>query len=203
MALTVHVNEPLNVYIVAFICLKFTSAAINYTEELHEIWTEKSRYVYTGRWSVFNDPNLDQSIIPDDEDKREGLRVGLLVSDWIYRKIGNSLVLGAQLDHAKLVTYYHTHHGNQSEPLLVCQPIQTISMLQFFFCDGYTKEDIDLFDNRGTFQYIWKFERGEFLPDIIILPLISLIGIFGIRFLSLYLFTLLYTWANFKVWLIV
>ena len=101
-------------------------SAINFTNELQEISTEKSRYVYTGRWSVFNDPSLDQSIIPDDEDQREGLRVGLLVSDWVYLNSEGSLIHGAKVDSSKLVTYYYTHHVNQSEPLLVCTPLQVV-----------------------------------------------------------------------------
>ena len=177
-------------YILACICMRVISA-VNFTNEPQEISTEKSRYVYTGRWSVFNDPNLDQSIIPDDEDKREELRVGLLVSDWGYKQIGDLLWYGLIMNPIKLVTYYHTHHVNQSEPLLVCTPIQRVGTPQFIFCSPYTKEDMDIYDTQGTFQYIWKIEREHFLPDIIMLPLISIVGMFGISFfLSLYLFTL-------------
>ena len=150
-------------------------SAINFTKEPQEISTEKSRHVYTGKWSVFNDPSLDQSIIRDDEDEKEGLRVGLLVTEWVYKKIGSSLYYGGQLNHAKLVTYYHLHHVNQSEPLLVCSPIQVVGTTQFFYCVPYTEEDIDEFNTRGTLPYIWKYEKEEFLPDIIMLPLTSLI----------------------------
>ena len=73
-------------------------SAVNSTTEPQEISTEKSRHIYTGRWSVFNDPNLDQSIIPDDEVQREALRVGLLVTYWTYRKIGSSTLFGGKID---------------------------------------------------------------------------------------------------------
>ena len=112
------------------------------------------------------------------------MRVGLLVTVWIYRKIGNSLIHGAQTDHSKFVTYYHTHHVNHSQPLLVCQPIQIVGNPQFLICNSYTKEDIDELDTGGTLQYIWKYEREEFLPEIIMLPLISIIGIFGTSFFN-------------------
>ena len=135
--------------------------------------------MYTGRWSVFNDPNLDQSIIPDDEYEREGLRVGLLVSDWIYAEVESQLYFGAKMDNLKLITYYHTHHVNQSQPLLVCQPIQFVGSPQFYFCGSETKESIDELDSRGSFAYILKYQREEFLVDIVILPLVMLIGIFG------------------------
>ena len=174
-------------------------SAVNFTNEPQEISTEKSRYVYTGRWSVFNDPNLDQSIIPDDEDQREGLRVGLLVAEWGYLNLGGSLWYGVIMDNSKLVTYYHTYHVNQSEPFLVCQPVQLVGTPQFYFCSSYTKEEIDKMDNKGTFQYIWKFQREDFLCDIIILPLISLIGIFGISF---FIFILFYTYIFFKIFML-
>ena len=73
-------------------------SAIDFTSDPQEISTEKSRYIYTGRWSVFNDPNLDQSIRPDDEVQREALRVGLLVTYWTYRKIGSSTLFGGKID---------------------------------------------------------------------------------------------------------
>ena len=95
--------------------MRLISVTANFTNEPLEISTGKSRYVYTGRWSVFNDPNLDQSIIPDDEDQRERLRVGLLVSDWGYLNLGGSLWYRIIImDNSKLVTYYHTYHVNQS-----------------------------------------------------------------------------------------
>ena len=140
---------------------------------------------------MFNDPNLDQSIIPDDEYQREGLRVGLLVSDWNYAEVESNLMFGTTLDNWKLITYYHTNHGNQSQPLLFCQPLQFVGSPQFYFCTSYTKDDIDRLDNRGSFAYIWKYQREEFLADIVILPLVMLIGIFGeILFIS-YLFNLI------------
>ena len=140
---------------------------------------------------MFNDPNLDQSIIPDDEDQREGLRVGLLVSDWGYRKVGSSSFYGVIVDNIRLVTYYHLHHHNQSEPFLVCQPLQLVGTPQIFFCTPYTKEDMDRIDSQGTFQYIWDFEREDFLTDIILLPLVALIGIFGMISFKLCAFSLI------------
>ena len=158
-------------------------SAVNFTNDPQEISTEKSRYVYTGRWSVFNDPSLDQSIIPDDEDQREGLRVGLLVTYWTYRKIGSSTLFVGKIDESKLITYYYTHHVNQSEPLLVCQPLQIIGLPMSTLCTTYNKERIDRLDYRGTFKYIWEFEREKFIVDIIVFPLVVILGIFGTVFL--------------------
>ena len=131
---------------------------------------------------MFNDPNLDQSIIPDDEVQREGLRVGLLVSDWGYRKVGSLTIFGTILDNSKLVTYYYTQHVNINQPLFTCRPLQYEGSPQFIYCLSYTKERIEKLDFRGTFQYIWEFQRDKFLVDIVILPLVSLIGIFGMDF---------------------
>ena len=166
-----------------FKSIKFTPADLNVTIEPHEHSTGELRHVYTGRWSVFNDPNLDQSIIPDDEDEREGLRVGLLVTYWINQKSGSRYIIAGKLDNLKLISYYHTHHANQIQPLLVCQPLQFVGSPMFYFCTNYTKEDIEKRDRRGSFSYILEYQREEFLAHIVILPCIMLIGIFGDSFI--------------------
>ena len=141
--------------------------------------TISSQITFTGIWSVFNDPNLDQSIIPEDEAQREGLRVGLLVSDWIT----SNSIFGAKINVGKLVTYFYQHHTNHSIPLMICQPVQFGSSPQFLLCDVYSKDTINDMDSWGTLDYIWENERERFLPDLIILPLVSLTGIFGTNFI--------------------
>ena len=137
------------------------------------------RVIYTGKWSVFNDPEFDQRSIPEDEKEKEALRIGLLVTDWISIRNGASIGIGGKLNVDKLATYYYTEHTNHSVPLHICLPYQLGDSPMYYFCLDYSKEQIEHYDSRGTFQYIWKYEREEFISNIIILPIIFLTGVFG------------------------
>ena len=141
--------------------------------------TEEVSVVYTRKWSVFNDPNLDQRIIPEDEEKKEALRIGMLVTDWFSMKIDNKIVFGGRINVEKLITYYYTEHTNHSVPLHICQPIQFEGSPMFYFCQDFTKEEILQFDAGETFQYIWRYQKDLFISNIVILPIVSLTGVFG------------------------
>ena len=115
--------------------------------------------VYSGKWSVFNDPKFDQRLIPEDEKEKEALRIELLVTDWMAIEIDDKIIFGRQLNADKLLTYYYTEHTNHSVPLHVCQPIQFEGSPMFYYCIDYTKERILRLDTYGTFQYIWRYQR--------------------------------------------
>ena len=135
--------------------------------------------VYYGKWSVFNDPKFDQRSIPEDEKEKEALRIGLLLTYWVPLKRGNFTGIGGKLNVEKLVTYYHTEHTNHSIPLRICYPVQYSGLPSFYFCEDFSEESIKQYDSRGTFQYIWRYRREEFIFNIVVLPIISLIGVFG------------------------
>ena len=137
--------------------------------------TISSQITFTGKWSVFNDPNLDQSVIPEDEKQREALRVGLLVSDWHSSKD----LFSAKLNVGKMVTYFYRHHTNHSVPLHICQPARFSTNPQFLLCGAFSKDRIDGMDTWGTFKYTWEKQREQFLSDLNILPLVFITGIFG------------------------
>ena len=147
------------------------------------------RVVYSGKWSVFNDPTFDQRMIPEDEKEKEALRLGLLLTDWISIKNGALIGIAGKLNVDKLVTYYYTKHANHSAPLHICLPIQYHGLSLFPLCLDYTEEEIKRHDSMGTFQYIWQNERVEFIPNIIILPFVFLTGNFSVlHFSKLFVF---------------
>ena len=148
----------------------------NITTSTVSVPTEQMSVVYTGKWSVFNDPKFDQRLIPEDEKEKEGLRIGLLVTDLVSF---HDVEIGGKLNVEKLVTYYYTEHTNYSVPLHICQPIQFKGSPMFYYCLDYTKKKIEEYDSRGTFQYIWRYKREEFISNIIVLAIISLTGVFG------------------------
>ena len=147
--------------------------------------------VYYGKWSVFNDPKFDQRLIPEDEKEKEALRIGSLVSDWMTIEFDNKIVFAGKLNIEKLITYYYTEHTNHSAPLHICLPIQVADSPMSYFCHDYMEELILELDTRGTFQYIWRYQRDLFISNIVILPIISLTGLFGkAYFKSNYLFSI-------------
>ena len=120
--------------------------------------TISSQIAFTGKWSVFNDPNLHQNVIPADEEQREALRVGLLVSDWYSSKD----LFGAKLNVGKMVTYFYQHHENQSVPLMICQPVQVVNHPQFLLCDFYSKDTIDGMDTGELLTIYGRTKKNNF-----------------------------------------
>ena len=173
---SIKINSNLSA---GLLCVKgsYTFGNITSGESMETTVTISSQMAFTGKWSVFNDPNLDESVIPEDEEQREALRVGLLVSDWLPLKVGS--VSGGKLNVGKMVTYFYQHHTNHSIPLFICLPARFSTFPQFLLCDYYSKDRIDRMDTWGTFDYTWENDKERFLPDLIILPLVSLTGIFG------------------------
>lgn len=134
--------------------------------------------IFTGRWEVFNDPLLDRRLIPDDPAQREGLRVMLLVSTWFTQVIHGYDVINMKLNYQKLMHYYYQEFGNVDGYITLCYGAM-VGPFKIFSCLNITKEQIDANDDYGTFQWVWENLKAAFLVDIIIMPLIFLIGIFG------------------------
>ena len=135
-----------------------------------------TKEVFSGRWEVFNDPLLDPRLIPDDPVEREGLRTVLLNSNWF----DNNGITQPKLDYQKLQTYYYTEHKQKDGFLLLCGGA-TVGSWIFFTCWNMTKEQIDKFDDYGTLKFIMESNKAAFYSDIVILPIICLLGVTGIK----------------------
>ena len=133
-----------------------------------------TREVFTGRWEVFNDPMLDPRLIPDDPMEREGLRTLLLVSAW-YDDNGITMM---KLDFHKLMLYYYNEYQQKDDILTHCGGAM-IGSVKVFFCWNETKDTIDKTDSFGTFEYIMENTKEAFVSDMVILPIIWLIGTVG------------------------
>ena len=142
--------------------------------------TLTNREMFTGRWSIFNDPNLNPDVIPDDKERREGLRVGLLVSSWESTHIGSTR-FGMKLDIPKLIHYFYTQH-DINKPLRLCF-IRRFGTTDILSCLNFTKALVDSQDKRRSFDFIWKHNKHMFLTTMTLLPLISVTGIFGMNIL--------------------
>ena len=172
-----HTDDP--ILFLGIIFKEQIFADDNITTSTVSVPNEQVSVVYTGKWLVFNDPNLDQQIIPEDEEEKEALRVGLLVTDWWSMEDDGKTVFGGRLNVDKLVTYYYTDHNNRSVPMRICQPIQFEGSPMFYFCHDYTEEMIIEHELRGTFLHIWRYKRDLFISNIVFSPIIFVTGVFG------------------------
>ena len=137
-----------------------------------------TRESFTGRYEVFNDPLLDHRLIPDDPAEREGLRVMLLVSNWYSTVIFGYDVINMDLNYQKLMQYYYKEFGNTDGYITLCYGAM-VGTYKSFNCFNVTKAEIDANDDYGTFRWVFENAKTAFLSDIIIMPLIFFIGIFG------------------------
>ena len=135
-----------------------------------------TREMFTGRWEVFNDPLLDPRLIPDDPVEREGLRTVLLNSNWF----DNKGITQLKINYQKLRTYFYTEHEQKDGYLTLCGGA-TVGSWIFFTCWNLTKEDIDRYDDYGTFKFIIEKNKAAFYCDMVILPVICLLGVTGIQ----------------------
>ena len=133
-----------------------------------------TREVFSGKWEVFNDPMLDPRLIPDDPMEREGLKTMLLVSNWF----DNNGVIQMKVDYQKVMRYYYTEHEEKDGFLTLCGGTM-IGSWRLLICFNLTKEEIDKFDNYGTLEYILENNKEAFLSDMILLPIIGLVGVIG------------------------
>ena len=139
-----------------------------------------TREVFTGKWEVFNDPFLDPRIIPDDPMEREWLRNTLLVSTWY----NNKGIMQLKIDYQEVLRYYYTEHNQKDGMLRFCTGAM-IGSSRIFVCWNMTKEDIDKHDTYGTLQFLIDTNGEAFYSDMVILPIVCIIGVTGIH--SVYL----------------
>ena len=137
-----------------------------------------TREIFTGRWEVFNDPLLDPKLIPDDPDQREGLRVMLLCSTLYSTVISGYDVISMKIDYHRLMEYYYKEYNNTGGYITLCYGAMR-GTNKYFSCVNITKAEIDAHDDYGTFNWVLENLRTAFISDIIMMPLIFLIGIFG------------------------
>lgn len=137
-----------------------------------------TREVFTGRWAVFNDPNLHPSLIPDSLEEREGLRVVLLVSSWTTITYGGYTAPMMKINHEKLMRYYYTEHQEKNGYITLCAGL-VAGPHRSFFCYNQTKQAIDKYAKYQTFDFVWENSKEAFLSDMIILPVIFVIGSIG------------------------
>ena len=134
-----------------------------------------TREIFTGKWEVFNDPMLDPRLIPDDPMERELLRIMLLVSTW-YEDNG---IIYMKVNYKKASRYYYNEHEEKGGFLTLCAGTM-VGSWKFFTCWNLTKEEIDRYNNFGTFKYITDNKiKVAFFTDMVLLPIICVLGLIG------------------------
>ena len=141
----------------------------------------QTREVFTGRWSVFNDPMLDPRLIPDDPEQREGLRVTLLVSTWAPYDLDGNIAYIIKVNKQKLKEYYYREHRAKDGYITLCTGVMCGSH-KIFICYNTSQEKIDKYATYQTFDFVMENLKEAFLTDMIIMPLVFIFGVFGKMF---------------------
>ena len=158
-----------------------SDGALTYTAEVstslttHESVTME---IFTGRWEVFNDPLLDRRLIPDDPAQREGLRVTLLCSAWFTQVIQGYDVINMKLNNQKLKHYYYEEIRDPDGYITLCYGA-IVGPFKVFSCFNMTKAEIDKASDYGTFKWVLENFKTPFILEMVILPIIFLLGTFG------------------------
>ena len=134
--------------------------------------------IFTGRWEVFTDPLLDRRLIPDDPVQREGLGVALLISTWFTQVIHGYEIMNMKISYQKLKQYYDEEIGDPDGYITLCYGA-IVGPFKFFSCFKIRKAEIDKASDYGTFKCVLENLKTVFILDMVILPIIFLLGTFG------------------------
>ena len=158
-----------------------SDGALTYSAEVSTSVTKDESVtieIFTGRWEVFNDPLLDRRLIPDDPVQRQGLRVTLLISTWFTQVIHGYEIMNMKISYQKLKQYYDEEIGDPDGCITLCYGA-FVGPTKFFSCFNITKAEIDKASDYGTFKWVLENLKTAFILDMVILPIVFLLGTFG------------------------
>ena len=105
--------------------------------------------------------------------------MSVLCSTWHPMVYNGFPTITMKLNHEKVMRYYYTEYGQREVYLTMCFGLMTAPNTKFFTCFNSTKEAIDKYATYQTFDYIMENLKEAFISDLVIMPLIFILGIFG------------------------